>query len=135
MVRVRATNRRSTVDRRRSFAISRECEERERKNALRVRREQDSAVAGWLRPRGQPARQMGCTSILADIELASAESRLTKKIAREGIVGERREPAQKRSSFITIDSPSSLDRIVINALVAADEVLAPFLAELLTPTA
>src|SRR6266576_1032928 len=41
------------------------------------------------------------------------------------------EPAQKRYDFIIIDCPPSLDLIVINALVAADEVLVPLQAEFL----
>ncbi len=54
----------------------------------------------------QEARQMGVHYIPADIELAGAENQL-------------------------INGPPSLDLIVINALVAADEVLVPLQAEFL----
>src|SRR5207237_10862005 len=41
------------------------------------------------------------------------------------------EPAVRRYDFILIDCPPSLDLIVINALVAANEVLVPMQAEFL----
>jgi len=50
-------------------------------------------------------------------------------IGRESILRDKLEAAQKRYDFIIIDCPPSLDLIVINALVAADEVLVPLQAE------
>src|SRR5260370_34181276 len=49
----------------------------------------------------------------------------------EGIVGDKLEPVQRRYDFIIMDCPPSLDLIVINALVAASEVLVPMQAEFL----
>ena len=48
-----------------------------------------------------------------------------------GLPVDKLEAAQKRYDFIIIDCPPSLDLIVINALVAADEVLVPLQAEFL----
>src|SRR5256886_17058220 len=79
----------------------------------------------------QEAPQMGVHYIPADIELAGAENQLINEIGRESIPRDQREPAQRRYDFIIIDCPPSLDLIVINALVAADEVLVPLQAEFL----
>ncbi len=79
----------------------------------------------------QEARQMGVHYIPADIELAGAENQLINEIGRESILRDKLEPAQRRYDFIIIDCPPSLDLIVINALVAADEVLVPLQAEFL----
>ncbi len=75
----------------------------------------------------QEARQMG----VHYIELAGAENQLINEIGRESILRDKLEPAQRRYDFIIIDCPPSLDLIVINALVAADEVLVPLQAEFL----
>src|SRR3989454_8217836 len=79
----------------------------------------------------QEARQMGAHYTPADIELASAENQLINEIGRESILRDKLEPAKGRYDFIIIDCPPSLDLIVINALVAADEVLVPLQAEFL----
>src|SRR5207253_2068758 len=79
----------------------------------------------------QEARQMGVHYIPADIELAGAENQLINEIGRESILRDKLEPAKGRYDFIIIDCPPSLDLIVINALVAADEVLVPLQAEFL----
>jgi chromosome partitioning protein len=79
----------------------------------------------------QEAPQMGVHYIPADIELAGAENQLINEIGRESILRDKLEPAQRRYDFIIIDCPPSLDLIVINALVAADEVLVPLQAEFL----
>jgi chromosome partitioning protein len=79
----------------------------------------------------QEAPQMGVHYIAADVELAGAENQLINEIGRESILRDKLEPAQKRYDFIIIDCPPSLDLIVINALVAADEVLVPLQAEFL----
>src|SRR5947199_173100 len=79
----------------------------------------------------QEAPQMGVHYIPADIELAGAENQLINEIGRESILRDKLEAAQKRYDFIIIDCPPSLDLIVINALVAADEVLVPLQAEFL----
>ena len=79
----------------------------------------------------QEAAQMGVHYIPADIELAGAENQLINEIGRESILRDKLEPAQRRYDFIIIDCPPSLDLIVINALVAADEVLVPLQAEFL----
>src|SRR5260370_6507720 len=79
----------------------------------------------------QEAPQMGVHYIPADIELAGAENQLINEIGRESILRDKLEPAQRRYDFIIIDCPPSLDLIVINALVAADEVLVPLQAEIL----
>ncbi|HET6309851.1 MAG TPA: AAA family ATPase [Candidatus Nitrosotalea sp.] len=79
----------------------------------------------------QDAPQMGVHYIPADVELAGAENQLINEIGRESILRDKLEPAQKRYDFIIIDCPPSLDLIVINALVAADEVLVPLQAEFL----
>ena len=79
----------------------------------------------------QEAPQMGLHYIPADIELAGAENQLINEIGRESILRDKLEPAQGRYDFIIIDCPPSLDLIVINALVAADEVLVPLQAEFL----
>jgi chromosome partitioning protein len=65
------------------------------------------------------------------VELAGAENQLINEIGRESILRDKLEAAQKRYDFIIIDCPPSLDLIVINALVAADEVLVPLQAEFL----
>src|SRR5260370_24800690 len=74
---------------------------------------------------------MGLHYIPADVELAGAENQLINEIGRESILRDKLEAAQKRYDFIIIDCPPSLDLIVINALVAADEVLVPLQAEFL----
>src|SRR5256886_6656964 len=79
----------------------------------------------------QEAPQMGVHYIPADIELAGAENQLINEIGRESILRDKLEPAVRRYDFILIDCPPSLDLIVINALVAADEVLVPMQAEFL----
>jgi chromosome partitioning protein len=79
----------------------------------------------------QEARQMGVHYIPADIELAGAENQLINEIGRESILRDKLEPALRRYDFVIIDCPPSLDLIVINALVAADEVLVPLQAEFL----
>jgi chromosome partitioning protein len=79
----------------------------------------------------QEAAQMGVHYIPADVELAGAENQLINEIGRESILRDKLEAAQKRYDFIIIDCPPSLDLIVINALVAADEVLVPLQAEFL----
>ncbi|TMC99138.1 MAG: ParA family protein [Chloroflexi bacterium] len=79
----------------------------------------------------QEAAQMGVHYIPADVELAGADNQLINEIGRESILRDKLEPAQKRYDFIIIDCPPSLDLIVINALVAADEVLVPLQAEFL----
>src|SRR5207247_7433791 len=79
----------------------------------------------------QEAPQMGVHYIPADVELAGAENQLINEIGRESILRDKLEAAQKRYDFIIIDCPPSLDLIVINALVAADEVLVPLQAEFL----
>src|SRR5216683_1790075 len=61
----------------------------------------------------------------------SADHELINEIGRESILRDKLEPVQKRYDFIIIDCPPSLDLIVINALVAADEVLVPLQAEFL----
>src|SRR5258708_917930 len=77
------------------------------------------------------APKMGEHYTPADIELAGAENQLINEIGRESILRDKLEPAQRRYDFIIIDCPPSLDLIVINALVAADEVLVPLQAEFL----
>jgi len=79
----------------------------------------------------QEAPQMGVHYIPADIELAGAENPLINEIGRESILRDKLEAAKGRYDFIIIDCPPSLDLIVINALVAADEVLVPLQAEFL----
>ena len=81
----------------------------------------------------QSAPQMGVHYIPADVELAGADNQLINEIGRESILRDKLESAQKRYDFIIIiiDCPPSLDLIVINALVAADEVLVPLQAEFL----
>src|SRR5207237_1267281 len=79
----------------------------------------------------QEAPQMGVHYIPADIELAGAENQLINEIGRESILRDKLEPVQRRYDFVIIDCPPSLDLIVINALVAADEVLVPLQAEFL----
>src|SRR5947199_7764974 len=79
----------------------------------------------------QEARQMGVHYIPADIELAGAENQLINEIGRESILRDKLEPAKGRYDFIIIDCPPSLDLLVINALVAADEVVVPVQAEFL----
>src|ERR1700687_1741110 len=79
----------------------------------------------------QEAPQMGVHYIPADVELAGAENQLINEIGRESILRDKLEAVQKRYDFIIIDCPPSLDLIVINALVAADEVLVPLQAEFL----
>jgi chromosome partitioning protein len=79
----------------------------------------------------QEAPQMGVHYIPADVELAGAENQMINEIGRESILRDKLEAAQKRYDFIIIDCPPSLDLIVINALVAADEVLVPLQAEFL----
>src|SRR6266550_4436498 len=79
----------------------------------------------------QEAPQMGVHYIPADIELAGAENQLINEIGRESILRDKLEAAKGRYDFIIIDCPPSLDLIVINALVAADEVLVPLQAEFL----
>src|ERR1700737_817101 len=79
----------------------------------------------------QEAPQMRVHYIPADVELAGAENQLINEIGRESILRDKLEAAQKRYDFIIIDCPPSLDLIVINALVAADEVLVPLQAEFL----
>src|SRR6266852_4363350 len=71
----------------------------------------------------QEAPQMGVHYIPADVELAGADNQLINEIGRESILRDKLEPVQKRYDFIIIDCPPSLDLIVINALVAADELL------------
>jgi chromosome partitioning protein len=77
------------------------------------------------------APQMGVHYIPADVELAGADNQLINEIGRESILRDKLEAVQKRYDFIIIDCPPSLDLIVINALVAADEVLVPLQAEFL----
>ncbi|HAF18751.1 MAG TPA: hypothetical protein DCK96_03265, partial [Chloroflexi bacterium] len=79
----------------------------------------------------QEAPQMGVHYIPADVELAGAENQMINEIGRESILRDKLEAVQKRYDFIIIDCPPSLDLIVINALVAADEVLVPLQAEFL----
>src|SRR5229473_2168611 len=79
----------------------------------------------------QEAPQMGVHYIPADVELAGADNQLINEIGRESILRDKLEAVQKRYDFIIIDCPPSLDLIVINALVAADEVLVPLQAEFL----
>src|SRR5262249_32709009 len=79
----------------------------------------------------QAAPQMGVHYIPADIELAGAENQLINEIGRESILRDKLEPVQRRYDFIIMDCPPSLDLIVINALVAANEVLVPLQAEFL----
>src|SRR5881275_3352749 len=79
----------------------------------------------------QEAPQMGVHYIPADIELAGAENQMINEIGRESILRDKLEAAKGRYDFIIIDCPPSLDLIVINALVAADEVLVPLQAEFL----
>ena len=64
-------------------------------------------------------------------DLVGAENQLINEIGRESILRDKLEAAQRRYDFIIIDCPPSLDLIVINALVAADEVLVPLQAEFL----
>ncbi len=77
------------------------------------------------------APQMGVHYLPADVELAGAENQMINEIGRESILRDKLEPAQRRYDFIIMDCPPSLDLIVINALVAADEVLVPLQAEFL----
>src|SRR5258706_359932 len=79
----------------------------------------------------QEAPQCGVLYIPSHVDLAGAWNQLINEIGRESILREKLEPAQKRYDFIIIDCPPSLDLIVINALVAADEVLVPLQAEFL----
>src|SRR5260370_42485873 len=79
----------------------------------------------------QEAQQMGVHYIAADVELAGAENQLINEIGRESILRDKLEPAQKRHDFIIINCPPSLDLVVINAIVAAAEVLVPLQAEFL----
>ena len=79
----------------------------------------------------QEAPQMGVHYIPADIELAGAENQMINEIGRESILRDKLEPVQRRYDFIIMDCPPSLDLIVINALVAANEVLVPMQAEFL----
>src|SRR5258708_19050022 len=79
----------------------------------------------------QEAPQMGVHYIPADIELAGAENQLINEIGRESILRDKLQPAQRRYDFIIIHCPPSLDLIVINALVAADEELVPLQAAFL----
>jgi chromosome partitioning protein len=79
----------------------------------------------------QVSESIGVHFIPANIELAGAEGQLFNEIGREGVLKEKLLPAKRRYDFIIIDCPPSLDLIVINALVAADEVLVPLQAEFL----
>jgi len=77
------------------------------------------------------APQMGVHYLAANVELAGAANQLINEIGRESILRDKLEPAKRRYDYIIIDCPPSLDLIVINALVAADEVLVPLQAEFL----
>ena len=79
----------------------------------------------------QDATQMGVHYLPANVELAGAANQLINEIGRESILRDKLEPAKRRYDYIIIDCPPSLDLIVINALVAADEVLVPLQAEFL----
>ncbi len=68
----------------------------------------------------------------AAIELAGAESRLLTRTGREFVLARALKTLRDEYDVVLLDCPPSLGTITINALTAADEVLIPLQAELLT---
>ncbi|HLQ60426.1 MAG TPA: AAA family ATPase [Candidatus Acidoferrales bacterium] len=79
----------------------------------------------------QESSGLGVHFLPANVELAGAANQLINEIGREGILKDKLRPVQRRYDYIVIDCPPSLDLIVINALVASDEVLVPLQCEYL----
>lgn len=65
------------------------------------------------------------------LDMAGVELELSSTIQREFILKDLLEPIQDRYDYILLDCPPSLGLIVVNALVAADEVMIPLTAEAL----
>lgn len=73
----------------------------------------------------------GLHIVPANIELAALDLELTRAYSREHILKRALAPLKERYDYILLDCPPSLGLIVINALVAADEVLIPLQADYL----
>jgi chromosome partitioning protein len=67
--------------------------------------------------------------IPAGRELAGVEMSLVGEVAREAFLAEALEPLSGRYERIVIDTPPNLGLLTVNALMAADMVLAPVSAE------
>lgn len=68
----------------------------------------------------------------SSIDLATAESRLLTRTGREFVLARALKAVRDQYDVILLDCPPSLGTITINALTAADEVIVPLQAELLT---
>lgn len=65
----------------------------------------------------------------ASLELCHVELELVSKIGRENVLKKLIHNIRDKFDYIFIDCPPSLGLLTVNAFVAADAVLAPFLAE------
>lgn len=68
----------------------------------------------------------------SSIELAGAESQLLTRTGREFVLTRALKPIKDTYDIVLLDCPPSLGTITANALTAADELLIPLQAELLT---
>lgn len=67
----------------------------------------------------------------SSLELAGAETLLSTRMAREGILRSLLQASAADYDYILLDCPPSLGLVTINALTAADEILIPLTAETL----
>lgn len=68
----------------------------------------------------------------SSIELAGAESSLLTRTGREFVLSRALKTSHDRYDIVLLDCPPSLGTLTINALTAADQVIVPLQAELLT---
>lgn len=74
----------------------------------------------------------GIDLVPSSIDLAGAEVHLITRTGREYVLDRALRGVEARYDYIFIDCPPSLGILTVNALTAADEVLVPLQAELLT---
>lgn len=74
----------------------------------------------------------GIDLVPSSIDLAGAEVHLITRTGREYVLDRALRGVEARYDYVFIDCPPSLGILTVNALTAADEVLVPLQAELLT---
>jgi len=77
----------------------------------------------------QPSPDFGVDVIPSDITLSRAELRLVSVIGREKVLSDRLKELELKYDICLIDTPPTLGLLLVNALVAADQVLIPICPE------